>query len=312
MGELCRSDPNISGQIDRVRAGEVIGRLAAAQHGVVGRRQLLAAGVTSSMIETRIGSGLLVPRLRGVYAVGHDRLRREGHWLAAVLAVGPGAALSHRSAAALHGLRPAGGVRVDVSTSGRPRGQTGIAIHHTTVLEVEKRDGVPVTPVARTLVDLAGVVPRDQLAKALREAERQQVLDVRAIEAALGRVRNRPGPGHAAMRAALEDMRAKGTQLTRSALEDRFLALLDAHGLPRPLVNTWIESLEVDAAWPAARLVVELDGWAHHGDRAAFQRDRDRANLLLEAGWRIARFTHDDVVRRPAEIAARLARLLAP
>jgi very-short-patch-repair endonuclease len=228
-----------------------------------------------------------------------------------VLAAGAGAVLSHRSAAALHGVRQWGGQRVDVTTPRRVECQPGIEIHRTRVLEVEARDGILATPLARTLVDLAATVRPDELAKALREADRQRKLDVAAIEAALERVRNRPGEGHAAMRAALDELRARGTQLTRSVLEDRFLALLDARGLPRPLTNVMIEGLDVDAAWPAQRLVAELDGWAHHHDRGAFQRDRERANVLLDAGWRVARWTHDDVVRRPAAVAARLAGLLA-
>lgn len=290
-----------------------MGALAEKQHGVVARRQLLAIGVTPSMLNRALQAGWLVPLHRGVYAPGHRRLCTEGHWLAAVLALGPGAALSHRDAAALHGLRPSNRSRIDVTT--RRRGlkpHAGIEIHHTAVLDardITTISAIPVTTVARTLVDLAGVVPRQHLAKALREAEHLRSTDVREIEDAMRRTRTRKGAGHAKLRAVLEEHRRQGTQLTRSVLEDRFVALAAAHGLPRPRTNMHVEGGEVDACWPGARLVVELDGWARHKDRHAFQHDREKANALTEAGFTVLRFTHDDVVRRPAE-TARLIRAL--
>ncbi len=266
------------------------------------------------MVRDRMRQGLLLPLHRSVYAVGHRQLRREGYRLAAVLAVGPGAVLSHRDAAGLHGLRSANHQRIDVTTTRRGRAlQPGIEVHHTTVLgrlDVTVVDGIPVTTVGRTLVDLAGVVPGRQLANAINEAERQHLFDLATVEAALGRLRGRPGAGHANLRAVLAELRHRGTQLTRSELEDAFLALVDAHGLPRPRTNTRIEGVEVDAVWHDARIAVELDGWAHHRDRDTFQRDRSKGNTLTEAGWTLLRFTHDDVVRRPAETAALLHRVL--
>jgi very-short-patch-repair endonuclease/predicted transcriptional regulator of viral defense system len=315
MPELWSSDPNSSGQTCRVRVDAQIAALADRQHGVVSRRQLAALGATSSMIDTRIGRGSLVPLHRGVYAVGHRRLRREGFWLAAVLATGPGAALSHRDAAALHGLRSAHDGRIDVTTTLRRRvKQAGIAIHNTAALsplDVITIDAIPVTSIARTLADLAAVVPDDQLAKALSEAERRNVLDVTAIEAVMERTRHRPGPGHANLRAALDEHRRRGAQLTRSELEDRFRALLDRHGIAAPRMNAHLHGYEVDALWPTHRLVVELDGYAFHRDRRAFQRDRDKANALTAAGYTVLRFTHDDILRRPARTAAHLRALLA-
>lgn len=287
--------------------------LSAAQHGVVARRQLEVAGVTPSMIRTRMANGALIQLHRGVYAVGHAQLRREGRWLAAVLAAGPGAVLSHRDAAGLHGIRPANHVRVDVTTPRRLRQRPGIALHHSTTVadDVTIANRIPVTTLARTLVDLAAVVPADHLAKAMREADRQGKLDLRAVEAVMERTRNRPGKRHAALRSALADHRRRGTQLTRSPLEDRFLGLLDAHGLPRPETNVVIEGMEVDALWRSRRIVVELDGWAHHNDRLAFERDRERSNELAEAGYTVLRFTHDAVAHRPSAVANQLARVLA-
>jgi very-short-patch-repair endonuclease len=292
----------------------MISTLAARQHGVVAGWQLGPLGVTSSMLKTRIARGSLLRLHRGVYAVGHERLQREGRWLAAVLAVGPGAALSHRDAAGLHDLRPANHERADVTTPRRGRGnQERIEVHHATLdpLDVTVIRAIPVTTVARTLVDLAGVVPKDHLAKALSRAELNRVIDVRAIEAALERIRGRSGPGHANLRAALAHQADHGPTLTRSELEDRFAALLTAHNLPPPQMNHHIEGFEVDAVWPERRLAVELDGYAHHRDKQAFQRDRGKGNALTRAGWRLLRYTYDDVVRRPARTAAELAEQLA-
>lgn len=291
-----------------------VSELAEAQYGVVARRQLLGLGVTRSMVETRLRRGTLVALHPGVYAVGHRQLRREGRWLAAVLWAGPHAALSHCEAAALHGLRSSGRSRTDVTTVRRMRRATGVDPHHTAVLDdrdVVTVERIPVTTVERTLVDLADLLPRDQLARALREAEHLRVVDVRAIREAMQRVRTRKGCGHAALDAVLEEHRRRSTQLTRSVLEDRFLALCDAHGLPRPRTNVHVGDLEVDACWPDRRLAVELDGWERHKDRQAFQRDRAKGNGLTRAGWRVLRFTHDDVARRPAQTAALIAGLLA-
>jgi very-short-patch-repair endonuclease len=148
------------------------------------------------------------------------------------------------------------------------------------------------------------------VAKALREAEHLRIADVHEIEDAMWRTRTRKGPGHAKLRAVLAEHRRQGAQLTRSVLEDRFLALTVAHGLPRPRTNVHVAGMEVDAHWPP-RLVVELDGWTRHKDRHAFQRDRQKGNVLTAAGFTVLRFTHDDVVRRAAETAHRIRALLS-
>jgi predicted transcriptional regulator of viral defense system len=299
---------------DAKPAGDrAVASLAARQHGVVSRRQLLDAGLTRLMIQRRLESRRLVPLHRGVYAVGHRRLRREGFWLAAVLAVGHGALLSHREGAAIHGLRPAERASVDVTVAAR-RQAAGVQVHRVEHLDLEDATevgGVPVTSVARTLVDLATVVSPQTLRKALDEAERSHRLDARAIEAVLERTRGRNGRGHERIRAALEELARTGATVIRSLLEDRFLSLLDAHGLPRPSANAWTEAMEVDACWPQARLVVELDGWDAHHTRQAFQQDRTRSNDLQAAGWTVLRFTHADVVHLADETAGRVARALA-
>ena len=286
-------------QIDAPTADTAIRALAADQHGVVSRAQLLDAGLSPTMLKRRIGSGRLLQLHRGVYAVGHRELRREGQWLAAVLAVGRGAVLSHRQAAALHGFRTAGGVRIDVTSTGRAGNQSGIRTHHTRSLDdrdITTRRGIPVTTVARTLVDLAGVVPKDHLYRALREADRLRLLDVKALEACRTRMKTRRGPGDRALKEALAELKAMATTLTYSALEDAFLALLKRAGLPKPEVNVVIEGMRVDMLWREQRVVVETDGWAFHNTRQAFEADRTRDAHLTAAGYRVLRFTHRQVL----------------
>jgi predicted transcriptional regulator of viral defense system len=290
-----------------------IGELAAAQWGVVARRQLTAAGLTESMIQRRLESGQLLRLHHGVYAVGHRRLRREGYWLGAVLAVGPRAALSHRDAAGLHDLRAANHAKVDVTTADRGRtGGQGIAVHRARLLDardVTNVEGIPVTTVARTLVDLAGQVPHDHLARAIREADNQHKLDVRAIEDVLRRTRGRRGPGHRRIEDALAEHAALGASHTRSPLEVAFLRLIHTAGIPTPRTNAPVEGLEVDAYWPHLDLVVELDGYANHHARHAFERDRERDAVLAAHGHRVVRFTHRHVHDRPGHVIETLRRL---
>jgi very-short-patch-repair endonuclease len=284
---------------------DAAGQLAAGQHGVVSRRQLLDAGLTSRMVQARVARRQLLPLHRGVYAVGHAQLRPEGRWLAAVLAAGPGAALSHRSAAALHGIRESGGA-VDVTTTRRVNVR-GVVIHRATRLDAQDlttRRGVRTTTVARTLADLAKTLTAEQLGKLLREMDRTGRLSAAVVERASGRA-------DAALRAALNEHARLATSLTRSELEDRFLALLADHDLPRPLTNHPVCGMKVDAVWPQQRLAVELDGWAFHHDRAAFEEDRARSARLAEAGWTPVRFTHAQVVDRSHDVAATLRTLLA-
>ncbi|HEX4804968.1 MAG TPA: type IV toxin-antitoxin system AbiEi family antitoxin domain-containing protein [Conexibacter sp.] len=290
----------------------MISELAARQWGVVARAQLLDAGLSTTMVRDRVRSGHLIRLHRGVYAVGHARLRREGHWLAAVLAVGPGAVLSHRDAAGLHDLRPANHALTDVTTTADRRDAAGLHIHRSRSLDVEDVTtvrGIPVTTVARTLVDLAGAVPLDHLTRAIKEAERRRTFDLRQVEAAMARTRGRRGPGHRALREALAERRALEATLTLSPLEDAFLPLLRNRGLPLPATNATIEGFVVDAVWRAQRIAVELDGWQDHGTRRAFERDRERDAALTAAGWRVVRFTHRQVTARPDHVAHTLRRL---
>lgn len=264
------------------------------------------------MVRDRLGRGTLHRLHRGVYAVGHRRLGRDGVLLAAVFAVGRGAALSHRDAAGLYAIRPANHRGIDVTVDAKRAAPEGVRLHRAALPsdEVTAIRGVPVTTLARTLVDLAGVLAPDHLRRALHEAERLHRVDVREIERALTRTRTRNGRGHAAMRAALDDVRAHGVEIVRSELELDFLDLARRHGLPRPRTNVIVHACEVDAWWSAQRVAVEADGWESHGTRRAFQRDREKGNRLALHGVLLLRFTHRDVHERPARVAAEVAAAL--
>jgi hypothetical protein len=280
-----------------------VAALAARQHGVVARWQLRDVGMSDGQIAGRLERGRLHPVHRGVYAVGHRLLTREGRWMAAVLSLGPSAVLSHRSAAALWGLVADDGPRPDVTVPGRGTlRRRGVLVHRTPAVQRTRHRGIPVTTPMRTLVDLAAVAPRRVLVRAVEHAERLRVFDLRELERLMGR-----RPGAAALRAAVA---AWDGAPVRSELERRFLELCDRHGLPRPLVNTLVAGLEVDFAWREPRLVVETDGLAHHGTRASAERDRRRDAVLAIAGWRVQRFTWRQVTDEPAAVAAVVRRLL--
>lgn len=286
--------------------------LAARQHGVVKFAQLLQAGIGRAAVSNRVAKGRLHPKYRGVYAVGHARLSQKGEWMAAVLAVGEGAALSHLSAAMLWEIwrRPVLGS--DVVTPWRRKPQVGIRVHTRRRLDphdVAVRDGIPVTTVARTLVDLTDVLSAHQLANVIHEAAFRKRFDPRAVRAAAGHAhgRKRLHVLHAAL--ALHEAGSAGT---RSRLEDRFLALLHANDLPEPLVNVRMHNIEVDFRWPALRLCVETDGDGHRRPRTR-RDDHSRDGALSAAGYQILRFTEHDVDYRPAAVIAELLQAgLAP
>lgn len=284
--------------------------LAGRQHGMVARRQLQELGLGPDAIDHRVQGGRLHPSHRGVYAVGHPRPIGRARWMAAVLAGGPGAVLSHASAAALWGLRPTAKTRIDVTVPGRRgRGRPGIALHRVRGLAHEDRatrDGIPVTAVARTLLDLAEVAPAPQLERAVEEAQRLRLLDLAAIQGVCERSHGRHGLR--ALRAVLAD--AREPLPVRSELERRFARLCEEADLPPPALNVTVAGFEVDAYWPRGRLIVELDGFAYHRSRAAFERDRLRDADLQLAGYRVLRITARRLDREPAAIAAALRMLL--
>lgn len=227
--------------------------------------------------------------------------------MAAVLACGPDALLSHRSAAALWGLTGPRRGSVDV-TSARGRGRPGIAVHEGGIDADDRavRDGIPVTSVARTLLDLADVVDRKSLERAFEEADRLGLLAFKAVEAVCAR-----GPG----RRGLTPLRglvaeARAPEESRTRLEERVLALCRDYDLPTPLTNVEVEGREVDAFWPAQKVMVEADSWAFHRHRSAFEDDRARDSTMQAEGYRVIRLTHRRLIKEPAKAAAQLRRVL--
>ncbi|MGH2948485.1 MAG: DUF559 domain-containing protein [Solirubrobacteraceae bacterium] len=227
--------------------------------------------------------------------------------LAAVLACGPGAVLSHRSAAALWELRPSARERIEVTSAARVgERERAIELHRVRRLEpadVTVHRDVPITTVARTFVDLAGVIQPEALERALAQAEILNLFSLNAMLDVLSRSNGRRGAQ--ALRAALTEPPA----LTRSELERRMLALCRRHRLTKPLVNATVCGFEVDFFWPAARLAVETDGGAYHRTRRAFEEDRRRDAELLLAGYRVLRITHRRLRFDPHGVARTLRAL---
>jgi predicted transcriptional regulator of viral defense system len=312
---VARVSPPIRGQHEPPRREALLAELATRQHGVVTNAQLRAVGLGNSAIEHRAAAGRLHRIHRGVYAVGHPLLTIEGRWMAAVLACGRGAVLSHRSAAALWDLHRRERARTDViSPTNSGRSRQGVDAHRARSLPPDERAcvrGIPCTSVARTLVDLAEVVDVRELERACNQAEMLWLLETRALTATLDRAHGRHGA------ALVRRILAQGGRTetpTRSQLEERFLALCHVARLPPPQVNVWIAeaAAEVDFAWPAQRLIVETDGRAVHATRHAFENDRRRDQRLTLAGYRVVRFTWDQVKREPREVAETVRRLLNP
>jgi very-short-patch-repair endonuclease len=282
--------------------------LAARQHGVVSLAQLLELGLGLKGIAERVRTGRLHRIHRGVYALSPARPRTEGYWLAAVLACGPGAVLSHRSAASLWQLRPSAAATIDVTVparSGRKK-RRGIRVHRSGRLRREEtvvRDGVPVTTVARTLLDLADVLPTQALKRAIDESEYRGRFDLTSLTAV---VENNPGRRGAKVLALAKEP----AQRTRTDLEDDFLAFCRRHGLPRPDVGIEIQGYEVDFAWADAHLIVETDGLAAHRTRRAFEDDRIRDRRTLRAGYHTIRLTDRALRHHQQEVARDLRDLL--
>jgi very-short-patch-repair endonuclease len=268
----------------------MIARIAANQHGVVAASQLRRAGLRDYTITRRVRAGRLHRLHRGVYAVGHTNLSFEGRCMAAALALGETAYVSHRSAAAVWGLlKPhSGPVELTVLGDAGRRKRPGISIHRSQTLTarlITRRHGIAVTKPSRTLRDLRRTVPRPVFRAAVRRA-----LDLRLIRSA--------GIPEA--------------DLTRSQFERAFLALCRRHRLPQPEVNSRLGPYEVDFLWRDRGLVVEVDGFRHHGGRAAFESDRARDARLQSLGYRVLRFTYRQLRGKPSEVVSALRALLGP
>lgn len=302
----------MEGKLRHPQRERALARLATRQHGVVGHRQLLDLGFGTSWIERRLEEGRFSAVHRNVYAVGHSHLGQRSYWWAAVLAYEPGTLLSHHTAAVLWGFqRPRRGP-IHVTAPGGRQGverRRGIWIHRCKFIPEDRtiRDGFPVTTVARTLFDFAEVAPFDSLQGAAEEADRLKLLRLRELEEVCERGRGRRALRP--MRRLIEELRPPDEG--RSPLEIRLPAFIREHQLPTTVQNVHVLGHEVDALWPDAKLVVELDSWEHHGHRAAFERDRARDPKLLIAGYRTIRVTHRRLDREPAQLAEEIRRLLS-
>jgi hypothetical protein len=280
---------------------------------VVSVRQLRGPlGYSEGAVDRAIRAGLLYRVHRGVYAVGRKGLNPQGHCLAAVLTCGPNALLSHRSAAWLWGLDRYGPAPLEVTAPSARRRQAipVIRVHRSRVLTGADRaleQNIPVTSLARTLLDYAATVSRERLDKGIERAEELRLLDLRAVDELLGRTVGHPG--HGRLRKALALYRPP--PFTRSGMERRFLDLVEEAGLPQPATGVKEHGHELDVYWPEQRLAVELDLYETHGTRAAFERDRLRHEDLLLAEIRMDRVTGPRLATEPQRVIERVARLLA-
>jgi very-short-patch-repair endonuclease/predicted transcriptional regulator of viral defense system len=280
-----------------------IAALAESQHGVVARSQLLALGLTVAAIDHRVRAGQLRRMHHGVYAVGHRVLTADGRRLAAVLAAGAGAVLSHGSAAAAWELRPPSSGLIHITVpghAGRER-RVGLKVHRSVTLrpgDVTHHRGIPITTPARTIIDLSRTLKGRPLEHVVDLADQRGLIDFADLRRA----------NSASLQAVLQRYTAAPT---RSELEERFLALCDDHGLPRPETNKRIEGIEVDFVWRDARLIVEVDGYRYHRSPSAFEADRERDVTLTAANWVVLRFTWRQITRRRGWVATAVGGRLA-
>jgi very-short-patch-repair endonuclease len=285
--------------------------MASRQLSVVTRSQLRLAGLTDAAIARRCAAGLLHRVYRGVFLWGSTAALPAAVELAAQLACGPDACVSHRSAAWLWGLvqtRDPATVEVTLIGHGR-RSRDGLRVHRVPHLADDDRAtrrGIPVTAPERTVIDLAASASSDELEHALTEAYAQRLITESRLEAALVRARNRPGV--AAVRAQLRA--GPGLAVLRSRSERLLRRLLRQARLAQPVTNVKREGYEVDALWPEHKLVVEFDGYATHGHRVAFERDRRRDAVLVAAGYRVIRVTWRQLTQEPLMVVANIARAL--
>lgn len=287
---------SLTGDIARKRStpDQRIAWQSARQHGVITIAQLLDAGLSYDAVRARASSGKLHRVYRGVYAVGHRRLPIEGRWMAAVLACGEGAALSHRSAAALWNLVPrsgpavgaGGSIDVIVRFERRPARRKGVRLHRSRSLlpgQVVRRTEVPVTNPARTIADMRGSASPSEMRSMIRKAE---VLGLRTEL-------------------------APRAEPTRSELEDLFLAFCERYGFPRPVVNREIATNEVDFSWLDVRVAVETDSYRFHRGAEAFEKDHERDLDLRAAGYDVVRLTWKQLTLKPDRCASAVAAALS-
>jgi very-short-patch-repair endonuclease len=288
-------------------------KLAENQHGVVARRQLLQLGFHSQAIKHWGSRGRLHRVCRGVYAIGRPQLTQYGRWMAAVLAGGPEALLSDGDAAALWEISPPASGEIEISVPSHVRvRRPGLRVHRRVLTASDRamHHGIPVTSVVRTLVDLAARQKRDQVERAINEADRRDLIDPEALRSALEALP--PSHGVVTLRQVLD---RRTFTLTDSELERRFLPIVRSAGLPQPHTRHWLNGFRVDFYWPGLGLVVETDGLRYHRTPAQQARDRLRDQAHAAAGLTPLRFTRAQVRFEPGHVQATLeavARRLTP
>jgi very-short-patch-repair endonuclease len=294
------------GERDVLPVDRAIARIATAQGGVVSHAQLVALGLTNRAIGVRLRRGALIALHRGVYAVGHEALTGGGRGFAALLAAGPGAVLSHGSAAAFLGVVPELPSPLEVTRADERRRSRADLVVHRSSLDLERdvwqRDGLLMTSPARTIADLAATRPAPDVERAWAEAQVLRLLGASELQAAI-----RPGRRGAVLLARL----VGEPEPTRSELERAMLTALRRAGLPRPRVNVHVDRYLVDFFWPDQRLIVETDGWAAHRRRSAFESDRMRDATLQARGFAVLRFTWRQVMHDSARVLVTIAQVLA-
>lgn len=294
----------------RDERGREARRLARAQHQVLTRGQLLALGFSSAAIEHRLATGRLRALARGVYSVGPPRGSAEQRWMAAVLSCGEGAALSHRSAAALWGIGVELRGRTDVSV--RRRGahlRPGLKIRSRPSLaaaDVDVPDGIPVTSVVQTLIDLATELPRGRVERAVNEADKHDLVDPETLRAALEERGGEPG-----VKTLVTLLDKRTFRLSDQELERLFRPIAARAGFPVELTKVWVNGFEVDFYWPSLGLVVETDGLRYHRTPSAQARDRVRDQAHTAGGLTQLRFTHYQVKHEPRYVQAILGQTAA-
>jgi hypothetical protein len=292
-------------------ATRAIRALAERQHGVIARWQILELGTSEGLIQRRIAGGMVIPVFHGTFTLGRRRLGQDGRRMAAVLASGPQAVLSHTSAMELWGMR---GSREPIEVLRRSGGawhrHPGIQVHQTRSLppeHVTTERGIPVTTIERALLDMAGRLTAKQQERALVAADRSGRVDWPALQCLVARGRGKKGIGRLRRVAMEVDPRAVDT---RSPLEVDFLALCREAGIPPPQVNVFAGSYLVDFLWPDQRVVVETDGYAYHRDRPAFEGDHERTVALTAAGYEVHRATYRMLTWNPDPILNLVRRAL--
>jgi predicted transcriptional regulator of viral defense system len=294
---------------EEMRSHAAVARLAAEQHGLVTHAQLLRLGFSTGKIG-RSSKALRLHRIhRGVYSLGHAVLSDHARCLAAVMTAGRGAVVSHEAAAWLWGLLPACPKVIDVTVPQHGGKRPGIALHHSSTLVPEEhgRFGrIPVTALARTLLDLAATAPPRTAWSAIDRAERRDLLDLAELDAMLKRRKGHRGA--ARLRKALEIYRDPAFYRARS--ERLLRRLIKRAGLPQPAINTWVGKFEIDVYWEAERFAVEVDGWETHRTRKAFEEDRLRLEEMKLSGIDCVPISARRIEQRPGEVGRHLAILL--